>query len=440
MNQSEKYIKACSSSLPKVINVRDNTPKQYKDRHKQYMGEARGLFEIDRAYLSSDYVHGRIQGLDHSDFFKWTDVNIRLSNVSTQSVTAFDSKNYDDFKVIMFDDPRYTYVPQGALLETMGSIWMVTNPDNMSSTSPQTIIARCRSHFNMFDEYGNIISIPLVIDRRTMLSNRNEHPENIVLPEGYFNVKVQANKYTSQMNDNSRIILGKSAYHLTGYTDFFEEFTFDTESAHVITFAVRREEPQQNDDIKNRIADGLLFSWSAELVGDKAVVVGQSITLTPHMLKNGSVVPNTSDAPQTWIYTSSDESIATIDDGGVLSGLADGVVTITATLTENPNLVASYEVEVVDGESGGLEIISYVPPTLRQFDDLTILVKASGSAEGQPIEWKFSGADKSDYTAEVNADGTECYITCDSSSSEPLVIDISVREYSKTINIILEGY
>ena len=440
MNQSEKYINACSSSLPKVLSIRDNAPKQFADRHKQYMSEARTLFEEDRAYLSMDYVHGRIQGLDPDDFFKWTEVDIRLSNVSTQSVTAFDSKNYDDFKEIMFSNPKYAYVPQGALLETMGSIWMVTNPDNMSNASPNTVIARCRSHFCMYDDYGNVVAIPLVIDRRAMLSNRNEHPQNIVIPEGYFNVKVQANKFTLQLNDNSRIILGKSAYHLTGFTDFFEEFTYDVSSCHVITFAIRREQPQQNDDVPHRIADGLLFTWSAELVGNNEISVGTSTQLTPHMLKNSVVMPTTKEAPQTWIFTSSDETVATVDLNGIVSGVSDGEVTITATLQENPNLTASMNVVVEEAEQSGIEILTYVPPTLRQYDDLTIKVRGYGDVASVPMVWSFSGADENDYTAEVNADGTECILTCDSPSSKPLNVEIKANDYTKTINIILEGY
>ena len=147
------------------------------------------MFDAQRDYLSTDYVKARVQGLDPSDFYKWTETYIRLSDVSTQSVTAFDSKQYDDFKEILFADRKIDYIPVGAYVETMGSVWLVVNPGNMSSATTNTVIARCRTHYSFYDEYGNILHEPLVVDRRSMLSNRLESPQNIELPEGYFNVK-----------------------------------------------------------------------------------------------------------------------------------------------------------------------------------------------------------------------------------------------------------
>ncbi len=50
-------------------------------------------------------------------------------------------------------------------------------------------------------------------------------------------------------------------------------------------------------------------------------------------------------------WSSSDESIATVDANGNVKGIAEGLVTITATTTDGSNLSDSCEIKVIDGSS-----------------------------------------------------------------------------------------
>lgn len=440
MNKSQQFIK--SVSHPRVTSVHTNTPKQYADRQYQYTADRRTLYDEARDYLATDFVRARVQGLDPDDFYAWTETEIRLSDVSTQSVTAFDSKEYDNFKEILFRSRAIDYIPVGAYVETMGSVWMVVNPGNMSSPTTNAVIARCRAHWTFYDAYGNIRWEPLVIDRRTMLSNRNESPENLVLMEGYFNVKCQKNANTVKLRDNQRLILGSYAYHITGYTDFFEEFTGDDESAHVINFTVRREEPEEHDDLENYIADGLTLSWGASFAGAASSVgIGQDVRFEPQMLLNGARVPPGDDLPQTWVYASSDEGIASVDAEGVVRGVSGGAAEITATLQQNPALVVRAGIHV-EAAADSVRFGGAVPPVLRQYD--TILITASyyaGNEETEePLEWTFSGPEASEYEAAVSEDGREALITCLSASAEKLRVRTAYQNHSATAEIILEGY
>lgn len=438
-NQSEKYINSLNSSLPPFMSIRNNAPPQYAGRQTQYQAEKKRIFDAERAYLATDYVLCRVQGLIPEDFYAWTETYIRLSDVSTQSVTAFDAKQYDDFKEVLFVDPAIEYVPVGAYLECMGSIWLVVNPGNMSGALADTVIARCRAHYNFYDDYGNVLQEPLVIDRRTMLSNRNESPENLVLAEGYFNVKCQKNKYTAELNDNSRLILGKYAYHITGYTDFFEEFTFDDESAHIITFAVRREEPQVNDDMENKIADGLLYHWNATISGNHKIEVGEETQFTAHVVKNGTEL---TDIETTWEFASSDESIATIDENGIVRGISEGSVNISARLKENPELFTSIYIEVQATAGSGMRYVGVVPTTLTQFTSVKIEAEYYGSdATGtEQFEWQFAGADPNDYSVSIADDKRSCEVECISACPTPLRIIAKYNNYLALTYIVLEGY
>ena len=439
MNESQKYIQ--SVSHPGVTQVRNNAPAQYKDRQRQYLADRRTLYDEQRDYLATDYVKARVQGLNPDDFFAWTETEIRLSDVFTQSVTAFDSKQYDDFKEILFRSRAIDYIPVGAYIETMGSIWMVVNPGNMSSPTTNAVIARCRAHWTFYDAYGNIRWEPLVIDRRTMLSNRNESPENLVLMEGYFNVKCQKNANTVKLRDNQRMILGSYAYHITGYTDFFEEFTGDDDSAHVINLTVRREEPEEHDDLQNHIADGKLYAWGANISGIESVPVGGQGGARAHMLINGEKVVPGADTPQTWIYSTSDENVLTVDSEGFYTGVSEGTAIVTATLEQNPNLTASMQITVA-ASSEDVRFIGTVPPSIPQYTTVGVSAvhEVNGEYTNDPLEWEFNGADPKDYTVKIGEGSQYAEITCDSPSAVPLIVTARYNDLSESVSIKLLGY
>lgn len=439
MNESQKYIN--SVSHPGVTQVRNNAPSQYRDRKRQYLADRRTLYDEQRDYLATDYVAARVQGLNPDDFFAWTETEIRLSDVSTQSVTAFDSKQYDDFKEILFRSRAIDYIPVGAYIETMGSIWMVVNPGNMSSPTTDAVIARCRAHWTFYDDYGNIKWEPLVIDRRTMLSNRNESPENLVLMEGYFNIKCQKNANTVKLRDNQRMILGSYAYHITGYTDFFEEFTGDDESAHVINLTVRREEPEEHDDLIHHIADGKLYTWSADISGNENIRVGGVGSAMADMLKNGERVPVGAVTPQTWNYTSSDETVLTVDSEGFYTGVSEGTAAVTAVLKENPALTASMQVTVA-ASSEDVRFIGTVPPSIAQYTTVSISAvhEVNGESTEDALEWEFSGADPKDYTVRIAEGSRRIEIACDSPSAVPLIVTVCYADLSESVSIKLLGY
>ncbi len=71
------------------------------------------------------------------------------------------------------------------------------------------------------------------------------------------------------------------------------------------------------------------------------VAVGATLTLTgsvrPSNALNGNI-----------LWSTSDESVATVDATGLVTGIADGTVTITATSEENPNVIATCTLVVVE--------------------------------------------------------------------------------------------
>ena len=218
MNQSEKYVRD-AALLSNASGAPTNAPPQYADRQTQYFVERNRSFVEERAYLASDYVKAKVQGVT-DDFDTFVDLSIRLSDILSPTATA--TKRMDDFKEVLIPNRSITYLPLGAKILTMGSTWLVINPANLSTVNTKTVVGRCNAAYNSYDAYGNIITEPLLVEKVNMLGNDNENGENLMLMDGYFNITCQLNENTARLSENSRIILGRKAYYITGFTDFIQ--------------------------------------------------------------------------------------------------------------------------------------------------------------------------------------------------------------------------
>ena len=441
---SKKYITSVSAFNGKRGLPKTNTPTQYNDRQEQYMADRTATFDAYRAYLSTDYVNAEVQGVVRGDFYEWVNTNIRLADIANPSPTA--SKPNDDYKQVLFADLEIDYFPIGAKIKTMGSVWLCVNPSNISSVKTKAVVARCNASYNSYDYYGNVVSEPIVIESYSMLSNNNAQKSSIVLMNGYFNVTCQLNENTAQLKENSRIILGKKAYYITGMTDFIQEFTGDRESCHLLNFTVRVEEPTESDDITvNFIAGGNEYDFDCILQAVDNMSVGEIVPFTAYFVKNGDFVEPTKEKPITWIWESSDNSVATVDEYGNVTAKSIGKALITAKMAQNKDINATAELVIKETQIGEKKVVftSVLPESLSQYESIVIsaIYKESGKATNEPIEWFFEGADsEEDYSVEVSADKMSVKVTCISPSDNNLEVTASCKGVSITATIELLGY
>lgn len=441
MNKSQNYIDNVSN-LGDFGQLPGNAPAQYASRGYQYMGNRTRLFAANRAYLATDYVQAEVQGLTDS-FYEYITTNIRLNDVSTSNVTAFDNKKIDDFKRVLFPDIAINYIPSGAKINTMGSTWIVINPMSLSISGAQAVIARCNATYNVYDAFGNIIQEPIVVQRYSMLSNRNESPKNLTLMAGYFNIICQYNAVTATLNENSRLILGKKSYMITGFTDFLEEFTGEFDSSYLISFTARVEEPTETDDLSNRIVNGLTSSFTVNLLGNSQLSVGQTSQLEPIYTPSGAyIVESVPELPQ-WEYASSNEDIATVSTSGLVEAISEGAAEIKAILKQNPSLTATLNINVTNTLPVAYTAFTcVVPRAIAQYQSATISAAyyENGQETDNAVSWSFSGADPDSYNTTLSENGKSVTITCIAPSDIELTITAAYNESSVTDSVILEGY
>lgn len=439
MNDSQRYIKNLifGNDGSKVVQ---NTPEQYNSRQKQYLADRTSRYIAERSYLASDYVQADIQGL-LPYFYDYTTLNIRLADILSPNANA--TKKVDDYKQVLIPDRAVDYLPIGAKINTMGSTWIVINPSNISSVSANAVIARCNATYNSYDYYGNIIVEPIVVEKYTMSNNDNDNSINLVLMDGYFNITCQLNENTKNLGINKRIILGDKPYHITGFTDFIQEFTGNRNNIHIMSFTARIDEPTESDDLTMGIAGGKEYVVGAELNGQTDLIAGQATILTADFLINGKKVESTTEHPLTWEYKSSNESIAKVSSDGRVNTYRQGTAKITAKLVQNPLVVASIDLLITEAVNApyiafdGL-IHDYVSQYSKETFSATYF--ENNLATNYPLKWSFSGATKRDYIATVSEDGRLITIECLSASEKPLKITATYNGVKASIKVNLVGY
>lgn len=438
-NESEKYIKTSLYGSASGRAYKTNTPTQYQNQQKQYMNDQTRRFIAERAYLSSDFVVAEVQGITEN-FYDYVTTKIRFSDVIPKSSLT---KKNDDFKEVLFADPKISYIPVGAKIKTMGSTWLVTNPSNISSVYTTAIVVRCNTSYNSYTDYGALVTEPIYVEKASMLGNDDFTKQNLVLIDGYFNVICQLNENTQKLGHNQRIMLGTMPYHITGFTDFIQEFSGDRSSVHLLNFTARLEEVTNNDDDdEDYVANGNVEEYSAMIIGGVSTVsVGNTLQLSAALLLNGDEVASTDETPINWVWSVSDDKVINISKNGLIEAVEVGSAVITATLAQNEEISATFGISVtVETDEPYVKFTRFSDMSIGQYDSKTYTAAyfENGVKTQEPITWSFSGASEIDYTAEV--EGNTVTITCDSASDIPLTLTASCNGKSVSINIDLEGY
>lgn len=417
-----------------------NRPEQYNDKRNPYFGDPTARFVQAYGKYAADYVECRVQGLDSepANFCEWSRQLIRLANARKKG-NAID-RPIDNYKEFLMVDRRIEYVPEGAKVETMGSTWLVTNPANISSAVGGGIMRRCNATWNHLDWYGNLLKEPMVVENVKLNANANDFQETVLVMQGYFNIIIQRNSETENLDVNSRMIMGRMAYQITGYSDVAQEFTGDDESCRLLRFTARMTEPdREKDDLVLRVANAYPFSWEIRIGGRAAMSIGEKVKFTAASLRNGAEADGDAEHPVRYLWYSSDERVCRVDPVGNVTAVGSGSCTITAVLAQNEEHCDTYEVTVAES-TGGLHWQTEPAVRLEAYGKttLTAVYVESGSETENTVLWTYGGADPSAYTAEE--DGNTVRISCWGGSVEPLVVTARCGEESVRAVIALEGW
>lgn len=413
-----------------------------------YTGRQRPYFAMPQnrmAYLYGEYADNcyaaQMQGYDPDDFYTYYPVKIRCEDVSRE---ATGTNLSDDVKgMVVYYPEGVNYVPIGAHVEFAKNTWLVTNPANVSAILTEAIIRRCNAVYRRLDWHGNVLECPFNIPKVTPRGAQDDYTKNMILADHYFQCAMQLNEVSAAITENTRLILGDSAYSVRGLDNFTQEFTGDFDNVHIIYFQIQREEKASvYDDMERKIADGLAFSWDINVTVGVSMREGQSQTAAASSVRDGIVVENTPQNPISYIWSTSDQTVFTVDADGTVTAVGEGSAVLTCTLEQNPDITETVEIAVSAAEGAYVAFNGAVPDSLTEQESAVISASyyEDGTETGETVSFSFSGPSADKYTADVAEDTNTVTITCWERSDIPLTVTASAGGQSATHEISLEAW
>lgn len=407
-----------------------------KGRRKQLFRDQTGDFVKKQLGFAPDMWECECEGLDGTDFFKKKKAVIRAAEM----VNPTQYLSPEEYRTLIFESPRVDYVPKGAKVTFYGNVWLVTGTANIGSVTGNAYARRCNAIWYRRDFYGNILAEPFVITKPDTRANENKYGEYIVLAENYVNCIMQKNAFTESLRENTRIILGSSAYMVRGLNDYSEEFSEEGESTRLLYFTLYRTEPNGDDDMKNKIACGADFAAELVINGAGEMSVGGEQKFSATFLRNGEATEGDESHPITIEWVSTDKNVVSIDGAGKAVATGVGTCEIQAVLAQNMECRSSLRVTVANAAtSPNLAFAGAIPQSIRQYESatLTAVYFENGAATDKKAEFTFTGAEGR-YSADVN--GNAVTITAYEISGEPLKITATCEGRSADAKINLIGF
>ena len=229
--------------------------------------------------------------------------------------------------------------------DNLRNIWLCIALDSSTLYQQKGKIRRCTNEIRFYNAHGQLIKIPCVFDDK-INSEKDVALTGLKYINGITTLYMQDNVESEQLRPNQRLLFGRpgmwTAFKVVsvGVNNFMNEIYWDNTTAGLLEVTMEASYVNEGtDDLVNGIADANRYSIKID-VGDISASVGDSIVLTATVLKNGKTIV---DRPVVWY--SSDENVATVD-GGIVTILNNGFVTVTACLDDNREIRDSIAINI----------------------------------------------------------------------------------------------
>lgn len=417
--------------------IHTNAPSNTTPRYSKYNAET-ALYYDRYAKYADNVFDAEIQGLDYDNFYTWKKVRLRSSAVVDPSTGENLSISWQKILIL---DKHVDFIPIGAYVKFNNATWIVYNPDNIASASGTAIVVRCNATYNTLDYYGNVVKTPMFYAKGTILASSPYYMQYSATIDGYQHIVMQLNDITRGITNNTRIILGKSAFGMYGVSDFPEEFTGDVNSCHILRADLRLQETLPTDDIVEHVADRGHFSFDIAVGGKNTMHEGDTDALEVACYRNGQKVVSTEENPLTFSWNSSDDSVASVDEYGNVTAIANGNAVITCTLLENQSVSDTFDVTVIERESANyVDFITPIPTTIKTFDTITIEAAyfEDGIQTADIVNFSIKAIPSNAYTATIN--GNKVTIQTWLPTTAPIGISAECNGMYESAVIDVEGY
>ncbi len=245
--------------------TRTSTPKQsYKDDFTAIQDlafdNAPNVFYGDSEdCVEYEYVYG-------SNMFRPIEM-VRVDDVVDYNTGLYSS---DDFKVFIFKNDfteanNFTY---GSKFRWKNNTWLVISSNILNGVANSVEVRRCNNIARFYDEWGNKIYEPCIMDI-TLRFTRNNSAQPIITSNGEQKLWLQRNNRTVNIKGNQRFLFGpkesRVAYkaYASGSKDYINTITGEDNSPSLTEIYMQFDQIDlQRDDIEEGFADARIAFYS----------------------------------------------------------------------------------------------------------------------------------------------------------------------------------
>lgn len=199
------------------------------------------------------------------------------------------------------------------------------------------------------------------------------------MPDGKMVITLPNNDLTEKIEVNHRIVKFNTAWRVYGH-DFTED--------GLIKLFVERQLPSEKDDMVNEIPDGLDLNY-AIIINNSETELAPGATLQI----NAVVTLNSRVADKPLSFAVDNEELATIDSNGLLTAIDEGNVTITATMADNPTIMATIIVTITDTPASVTELVINGPDSIikGKTGEFTVTKLVNGIEQPCDVDFYLTG-------------------------------------------------
>ena len=245
------------------------------------------------------------------------------------------SKIKDDYRKVIFQDLKYNS-NKGDYIQFEGFHWLIIDKDDNLKNS--VTVEKCNNNLKWKDAYGNIYNCPCVVSQDTFYNTGIDVTKPMILGSGKLTIWAKYDEYTSTIKRDKRFIVGNHPYKVTND----DVTTLIVDDVGIMTIIMEEVEELDGDDFENQIANNSVEPLQIIIEGDSLVSVENTIRLNS-IIKRGTKV-----VEEEVIWISNDDTIAIVDDKGLIKGVSQGQCRITCQLKNNPKISDSFTIDVIE--------------------------------------------------------------------------------------------
>jgi hypothetical protein len=323
MTYTYKYIPSSLSGTP---GEGEDPKKQYIDLFQETLNQ--------QFYNSSDWWTIQEETVSGSEVY--VEYDVRINHVINAETGL---KLGDDWKTILFKNIDHN-VELGRHYIFDSNTWLTINTEYIKNLTGTCTVRRCNNSLRWVEETTGVYYEEPCCIEYLVKEPRNYATSGspFITPGGFLHIEMQFNDRSKLINENQRFLFGNpehwTCYKVigTGLGDFKNTKTYDNTTNKVLSVDLIADFVNEElDDVVSGIADVYtnVYTISLDKTTAEGAVAGE-IHLTPTITYNGKTVTRT----VTW--TTSDATIATVNTGGLVTLIKNGVCTITGTIEGNP--------------------------------------------------------------------------------------------------------